>query len=175
MFQVGFAGIGEPPPIELENKVRVIIRLLKNCCPNAIIMTGGYWGIMKTVVDEAIRIGLITVIFPPVEKEVCHNSSICIKSGLSYKNRSIPLVRSSNVLVVVGGGAGTLLELVTAYAIGVPVLVLANTGFTTDNVENCFGEYLDHRKTVKIHYYRQPKNLVQALCSLCRKGGLHEQ
>ncbi len=172
MLQIGFAGIGETPRRELEERVKIIIRSLKECCPRAIILTGGYWGIMKTIIDESSALGLITVVFPPIEREECPEGSICIRSGLSYKNRSIPLVRSSNILIVVGGGAGTILELIAAYAMGIPVLVLTNTNLPSDKIESCFGEYIDHRRTIRIHYYTRPEKLAQDICKLCKRGNM---
>ncbi len=172
MFQIGFAGIGEAPPKELVEKTIIIIRILKKCCKNFVILTGGYWGIMKTIIDESVKNGITTVIFLPIEREECPKDAICIRSGLSYKNRSIPLVRSSNILIVVGGASGTILELITAYAIGVPVFVLTSTGFPSDKIRECFGEYIDHRRTTKIRYYTRPENLAQDVCKICEKRGL---
>ncbi len=171
MFQIGFAGIGEAPPRELVEKTITIIRILKNCCTNSVILTGGYWGIMKTIIDESIENDITAVIFPPIEREECPEDAICIRSGLSYKNRSILLVRSSDVLIVVGGASGTILELVAAYAMGVPVFVLINTSFPSDKIRECFGEYMDHRRTTRIRYYTRPENLAQDVCKICEKRG----
>lgn len=169
MFQIGFAGIGEPPPKELVEKVITIIRILGKCCTNPIILVGGYWGIMKTIVDESVENNITVIIFPPIEREECPKDAICVRSGVSYKNRSILLVRSSDVLIVVGGASGTILELVIAYALGVPVFVLTNTGFPSDKIKECFGEYMDYRRTTRIRYYTRPENLAQDVCRICEK------
>ncbi len=175
MFQIGFAGIGEDPTKELLEKTKTIIRILRDCCKNFVILTGGYWGIMKTIVDESLSNDITVVVFPPVEREECPKTAICVRSGLSYKNRSIPLVRSSDILIVVGGASGTILEVVAAYSMGIPVFVLTGTGLPSDNIEKCFGEYLDHRRIVRIRYYTRAENLAQDVCNICSKGALYER
>lgn len=150
----------------VEKAKKFLEALISMCGRNLVLFLGGYWGLMKTVVDEALRNDLKVVLILPVEKEVCPYKAICIRTGLGFKARSITLVRSVDVLVVLGGASGTLLELVAAYAMGIPVIVLTGTGYPTDQIPLTYGEYLDHRRTAKIYYYEDPISVARKACEL---------
>lgn len=99
------------------------------------VILGGYWGLMKDVAEEAAERGL-TVVFvlpewerqtPPPRREF-----IQIRTGMEFRARSVPLTKSSDVLVVLGGESGTIIEAYMAYAMGKPVVILRNTGMSSD-------------------------------------------
>lgn len=62
------------------------------------------------------------------------------------------VVRASDALVMIGGGAGTLHELAIAYAEGTPVVVLRGTGGWSDRLPTLLvdGAYLDEWRTTTI-------------------------
>ncbi len=55
------------------------------------------------------------------------------------------MVRSSDVLVALGGGAGTIIEVLLAYAMGKPAYVLVGTNLSSDALPKAFPEYVDDR------------------------------
>lgn len=172
MHQVGIACIGEEPPPHMVEKARKFLEALVGMCGrNLVLFLGGYWGLMKVVVDEALRNNIKVVLILPIGKEICPPEAICVRTGLEFKARSIALVRSVDVLVVLGGASGTLLELVAAYAMGIPVVVLTSTGYPTDKIPLTYGEYLDHRKTTKIYYYEDPISVARRTCELLHGEG----
>ena len=127
------------------------------------LVLGGYWGVMASVADAASSRG-IEVVFvlpdnPPVEPPASE-LFVPIKTGLDYKGRSVILVRSSDVLAVLGGESGTMIEVMLAYALGVPVVMLRNTGLTSDKLAGCFGEAIDARRTGRIVYVDTPEQLA---------------
>lgn len=168
MHQVGIACIGEKAPQDLIIKARIFLETVCRCkCSNNIVLfLGGYWGLMKEVVDEALKKGFSVVLILPVEREKCPSKAICVKTGLSFKARSIALVRSVDVLVVLGGASGTILEAIAAYAMGIPTIVLTNTGYPSDKLKQAFGEYIDHRKTTKIYYHDDPIEVANKVCDI---------
>ncbi|MEM1640466.1 MAG: hypothetical protein QW065_04765 [Acidilobaceae archaeon] len=150
---------------DLEKTSRRFVALLaKKCSDNVALVLGGYWGLMKVVVDEALSWGLTVVILPPVEKEDVDfpEKAIVIRSGTSYRARSVILARSSDVLVALGGGAGVIQEVVTAYTESKPVFLL-KSGMDSDRLES-LAPHLDYRKLSPILVYNNIEALVNDLC-----------
>ncbi|MEM4829564.1 MAG: hypothetical protein QW417_01820 [Zestosphaera sp.] len=145
-----------------------IIRGLRDCCgvDDIVLVVGGYWGLMKEVVDSALELGFKVLIIPPIEQEEVPfpDEAIVVRTGTSYRIRSVFLVKTSDVLIVLGGGAGCIQELITAYTEGKPSYVLVNTGMPTDIVES-MPEYIDHRKLAPIMKYRDENTLLRDLCN----------
>ncbi len=130
-----------------------------------VFVVGGYWGLMKVIVDLALELGFRVLVIPPLEQEdvLFPEKAIVVRTGTSYRVRSVFLVRTSDVLVVLGGGAGCIQELVTAYTEGKPSYVLVDTGLPTDITEK-MPEYLDYRKLAPIMKYRDENTLLRDLC-----------
>ncbi|RLG61617.1 LOG family protein [Candidatus Geothermarchaeota archaeon] len=167
MKYIGVAAYsGEVKDIHKE-KIRVLIDTLSKECDveDAILLLGGYWGLMKYIVDYSISKGFKVVLFPPLEREDVKFPSRCIviRSGSSYRIRSNMLVRSSDILIAAGGGGGTINEIVIAYLEGKNVYVLKNMGLPSDKME-LLGNYLDNRRTSVIKYYDRPEELAREVC-----------
>ncbi|EZQ02410.1 MULTISPECIES: hypothetical protein [Acidianus] len=168
---VTIAAHSGPSKNETHERAKLFIEQLHSKC-NPTILVGGYWGLMKTVVDEALRQGLKVVIILPIEKEdqEIPEEAITIKSGSEFRARSIPLVRSGDILVSLGGESGTMIEIMMAYAMGKPIYCLTNTGLGTDNLQKAFPKYLDQRNIIEIKYFNDPKLLAEEVCKERRKS-----
>lgn len=70
------------------------------------VLVGGYWGHMKDVVDNALRLGLKTVVFLPIERENVElpRDVVFIKTGCEFRCRSVLMIRSADAVVVLGVG-----------------------------------------------------------------------
>jgi len=151
----------------LISRVSRIVRGLRECydANDLVFVVGGYWGLMKEVVNLALELGFKVIIIPPIEQEDVRfpEGAIVVKTGTSYRVRSVFLVRTSDVLVVLGGGAGCIQELITAYTEGKPSYVLVGTGMPTDVIEE-MPEYLDYRELAPVMKYRDENTLLKDLC-----------
>lgn len=169
MKYVGIAAYSGEAPVELVFRVKEFIDELTKCLKpeETAVVVGGYWGLMKFVVDECLGRGFKIIIVPPIELENIRfpKDAIVVKSGTSYRLRSVILVRTSDVLVALGGGGGTIQEVVTAYDEGKPIFVLGNTGMPTDNIR-MLAPFLDDRRTSKIEFLLDPRELARAVCRL---------
>ena len=150
----------------VKEKVLNVLKNIKEFCNgNFIFVVGGYEGLMKHIVDFALSLNFKVVILPPIEQE--HRSfpdnAIVIKTGSTYTVRSAFLVHTSDILIVVGGGSGSLHELVAAYNEGKPIYVLTHTGLPTDVIEN-IPEKIDYRIPIAIKRFKDPKDLAKELC-----------
>jgi len=168
---VGFAAHSGSVSEKLVLKTSKIVRGLRDCygADDLILVVGGYWGLMKEVVDLALELSFKVLIMPPLEQEDVSfpEKAIVVKTGTSYRVRSVFLVRTSDILVVLGGGAGCIQELVTAYTEGKPSYVLVDTGMPTDIIKN-IPEYLDYRELAPIMKYHDEDTLLRDLCNYLR-------
>ncbi|RLI40367.1 TIGR00725 family protein, partial [Candidatus Bathyarchaeota archaeon] len=89
-------------------------------------------------------------------------NTMVIKTGVTFQARSIMLVRSSNSFVILGGGAGTMIEALLAYLYGIPLIVIEETGYPTDKLKDLAVDgYLDHRKLTKTYFTEDPEEAAE--------------
>lgn len=111
---------------------------------------------MKAVSQGAKQAGGLVVGFLPGDSTNLANEyvDIPITTGLGFDYRSLVLVHSSDVIIMISGGNGTLGELSAAYLNRKPVVVVESSGGWAGKIRavSYDGSYLDTRKTVKIGY-----------------------
>src|SRR2546427_589806 len=72
-------------------------------------------------------------------------------------SRNYVTAYSADSVIVVGGGAGTLVEACVAYQKGKSIVALTGSGGTADKIA---GTYLDDRKVVKVMSASTPREVV---------------
>ncbi len=148
-------------------------RFVNSLPENTRILLGGYWGIMRDVADAARRRGLQTVFFLPLNPPVqvpADEIFVPIDTGLDPKGRSLILVRSSDVLAVLGGEVGTMIEALAAYSYGKPVVILRGTGRSTDKLEESFKSWFDARELAPVLYVNTPEDLAREAVRLASRS-----
>lgn len=152
-----------------------VVDSLSKC--NPVLMLGGYWGLMKVVVDYAVSRGIRVVLILPVEHEDVNvpDGVILVRTGMEFRERSVVLIRSCDSVVALGGAAGTIMEVLMAYAMGKPVIVLKGTGFPTDRLELAYPDYVDDRRTSRIMYVDDPYEAGRLACTLKPTGPIVER
>lgn len=166
---IGIAAYSRKPPLDTTKKVCEFVDKLKNLCKNAIEKTafivGGYEGLMKIFVDKALENGFNLVILPPLEQENQEfpEKAIVIKTGATFVIRSSILVHSSDILVAIGGGIGSIEEILTAHNEGKQVYVLVDTGLPTDIVR-MLPNKLDERAEKPLQIFSDPESLAREVC-----------
>lgn len=130
----------------------------------AILLTGGTNGVMGAVSRGAKHAnGLVVGILPGDARDAGNGYiDVPITTGLSYDYRSLILVHSSDVLIMIAGGNGTLGELSAAYLNRKPVVIVEASGGWAARVRGAAydGAYLDERKWVKLDYANTAKEAV---------------
>lgn len=117
------------------------------------VATGGLGGIMDAALQGARASPLYrdgdTVAFLPGYGEVGASpaADIVLRTGLQHA-RSIVMIASADVVLAIGGRAGTLTELALAWELSRPAIAVGTTvGWATELT----GRALDDRRTDKIH------------------------
>jgi uncharacterized protein (TIGR00725 family) len=120
---VGVAGASQPEP-PLLGQAELLGRRLAEA--GAIVVCGGGPGVMEAVCRGAQSAGGTTVgLLPGLDRgEGNPYLTIAVPTGLG-QGRNLLLVRSSDAVIAVGGGFGTLSEIALALRTGTPVIGLA--------------------------------------------------
>jgi uncharacterized protein (TIGR00725 family) len=120
---VGVAGASQPEA-PLLHQAELLGRRLAEA--GAVVVCGGGPGVMEAVCRGARAAGGTTVgLLPGLDRaEGNPHLSVSVPTGLG-QGRNLLLVRSSDALVAVGGGFGTLSEIALALRTGTPVIGLA--------------------------------------------------
>lgn len=79
--------------------------------------------------------------------------------------REFSLVLSCDVIICIGGGSGTLTEMLIAYQANIPIVVIDNTGGWSQQLAN---SYLDNRKRLRIELASTPEKAVEMAIKLAR-------
>ncbi len=117
-----------------------------------VLVTGGRDGVMELVSKAAKeKGGTVLGILPKDENGNAYLSNE-IKTGMDFAMRSILMMYNVDVVVSVGGKAGTALELFAAYGKGKPIILLRGSGGWTDRIVSVLleGRYLDERKSANV-------------------------
>ena len=127
---VGVAGASQAGPGLLEQAERLGRRLAE---AGAVVVCGGGPGVMEAVCRGARAASGTTVgILPGLDRaEGSPHLTVALPTGLG-QGRNLLLVRSSDALVAVGGGFGTLSEIALALRTGIPVVGLATWSLHLD-------------------------------------------
>ena len=163
LIQICFAAYSGDPPKDLAEKSAIVLEKLCKLCNKFTVLVGGYWGLMKHIVDKSLELGLQVVIVAPIEEEetTFPEKAIVFRPGVSYRVRSVYMVRSCNALIALGGESGTIQEIVTAYAEGKPVYVL-KSGLSSDRVA-LFAPYMDSRALAEVKIFEEPEKLAETV------------
>ena len=127
---VGVAGASRAEPALVEQAERLGRRLAEG---GAVVVCGGGPGVMEAVCRGAWSGGGTTVgLLPGLDRaEGNPYLTVSLPTGLG-QGRNLLLVRSSDALVAVGGGFGTLSEIALALRTGTPVVGLATWSLHLD-------------------------------------------
>ena len=117
------------------------------------IVCGGLTGVMQAVAEGARRSaaatgGDVIGVLPTLDPDTANASvDIVIPTGMD-RARNILVVGAGDVIVALGGGAGTLSELALAWQLGKPIVALTSSGGWAEALA---GRPLDARRDDVIH------------------------
>lgn len=161
-MRIGVIGQSGDIPIELQQLAHEVGREV--ALRGAVLLTGGTNGVMECASRGAKEAnGLVVGILPGDSLDRANEFiDIPISTGLSFDFRSLILVHSSDALIMLAGGNGTLGELSAAYFNLKPVVILEPSGGWAKKVRSMAYEeaYLDERKSSKLDYAQTVKEAL---------------
>ena len=134
---------------------------------NAVLICGGLGGVMEYACKGAKDYGGLTVGIVPQNNPLEANifCDIVISTGIG-KSRDFLVSYSSDGIISVGGGVGTLIELCVGYMTKKIMVSIEDSGGTS---EIYGGKFLDERKLVLIEKYRSPGQAVDYIINSLQK------
>jgi len=92
------------------------------------------------------------------------NTDIIIPSGLERGGgREFVLINSCDGVIAISGGSGTMNEMLIAYQLHIPVVVIGGTGGWAEKMA---GKYFDDRKRMKAEEAKNAKNAVNMIIKI---------
>ena len=162
MIRIGV--IGQSGDISLETQRLAEETGREIALRGAVLLTGGTNGVMECVSRGAkTENGLVVGILPGDTLDMANAYiDIPITTGLSFDYRSLILVHSSDCLIMIGGGNGTLGEVSAAYLNRKPVVILEPSGGWAGKMRASIyeGSYLDERKSIAFEYAQTAREAV---------------
>lgn len=138
----------------------------------AVLVSGGTTGVMEAASRGAKGAGGLTIgILPGLDRSAANVwVDVALTTGLGTARNLID-ARGCDALVMIGGGAGTLMELAIAYQVGRPVVILRGTGGWADRIGHGLvdGRYLDERRIVEIRFADTPEGAVAVAHALATR------
>ncbi len=135
----------------------------------AALVSGGTTGVMEAASRGAKEAGGLTIgILPGLDRAAANAwVDVALPTGLGTARNLID-ARGCDALVMIGGGAGTLMELAIAYQVGRPVVILRGTGGWADRIGQGLvdGRFLDERRIVEIRFADTPEEAVATAYAL---------
>jgi uncharacterized protein (TIGR00725 family) len=130
----------------------------------AVLITGGLGGVMEAASRGAKEAGGFVIGIVPHDNKDEANSycDVVIATGIGYA-RDFVTASTADAVVVVGGGAGTLIEVSAAYQKQIPIVAVKGTGGIADR----YGDgYIDDRKLERIILAESPVAAVKSAMNL---------
>ncbi len=134
-----------------------------------ILVTGATTGLPGLVAKSFRAHGGFALGISPAENRRDHigryglpedGADVIIFTGFGYKGRNVVNVRSSDIVIVVGGATGTLNEFTVAYDEGKIIGVLEGSGGIADHVGEII-EFCKKPTTGTVLFDEEPANLVR--------------
>lgn len=172
MIRIGVIGLSGEIPQETQQLAYDIGKEI--ALNGAVLLTGGTSGVMEFASKGAKEAkGLVVGILPGDSLDNANPYiDVPISTGLNFDYRSLILVHSSDALIMVNGGNGTLGELSIAYLNRKPVIILEPSGGWAGKVRTIAYEeaYLDERKTIELDYAQNVKEAVDMALKRIKEG-----
>ncbi len=177
-LKIGVMGSASGPQIENNHAVEQAIKLGSEIGKRGhIFINGACPGLPNDALKGAKEEGALTIGISPAFSEHEHvneyrsptGNDMILYTGLGFMERDVINIRSSDGVVIIGGGIGTLNEFTVAYEEGRPIGVLTNTGGISDSIPHIVEE-LCHRKIApNMVFDDDPAKLMDKLEDVIKK------
>lgn len=129
------------------------------------LVTGGLGGLMQAVFEgakssgNAANIRTIGILPGEAKADANHFCDLVIPTGMGIA-RNVLVVRTGDIVVAVGGGAGTLSEIAFAWQLGKKVICMAGLGGWSGSLA---GTALDSRRSDQLINARSVNEVMEAI------------
>lgn len=159
-FQIGVIGYNDDRCTEVAKEIAYDVGK-EVALSGSVLLCGGLGGVMEAACRGAKEANGTTVGIIPQDNFSFANQfcDIVICTGIGFA-RDFIVATSSDAIIAIGGGIGTLIEMSVGYMIKKKVVAISPSGGVSDIYA---GKYLDERKRVLIESAPDAKAAVQAI------------
>ncbi|HDL89683.1 MAG TPA: hypothetical protein ENG14_02130 [Thermodesulforhabdus norvegica] len=169
-FRIGVMGSAQGPTIRVQENITKAIEVGQEIArADCILVNGACPGLPDEAAFGAKNVGGLTMGVSPAFSQKEHterykspeeNYDIIIYTGMGLMERDIINIRSSDAIVILGGGVGTLNEFTVAFDEGKVVGVLTGTGGISDHIPEVL-ELCDRKLEDFVVFDDDPKKLIE--------------
>ena len=143
-----------------------------------VLLTGATTGLPDLVSRAAGANGGLTIGISPAADREEHvtqwelppdGSEVIIYTGFGLKGRNVINIRASDIVIIFGGGMGTLNEFTIAYDEGKVIGVLRGTGGIADHIDAIM-EFARKPTRCRVLFDEDPEDLVESCAGLLGAG-----
>jgi uncharacterized protein (TIGR00725 family) len=169
-YKIGVMGSAQGPTLENQENIKKSIEIghyiAKNDC---ILVNGACPGLPDEAAFGAYQAGGLTMGVSPAFSEEEHkqlykspheNYHIILFTGMGFMERDIINIRSSDAIILLGGGIGTLNEFTVAYYEGKVIGVLTGTGGVSNHIKEIL-RICDRTLEEYVIFEKDPKKLIE--------------
>jgi len=133
-----------------------------------LLLTGGLGGVMEAASRGAKEAGGFVIGIIPQENKQEANAycDAVIATGIGFA-RDFITAYSADAIIIVGGGAGTMIEAAAAYQKKIPIVTVRGSGGIADQLVD---SYIDDRKLERILGEDSPEKAVATAFALIGAG-----
>lgn len=159
-FQIGVIGYNDDRCTEVAKEIAYDVGK-EIAISGSVLLCGGLGGVMEAACRGAKEANGTTIGIIPQDNFSFANQfcDIVICTGIGFA-RDFIVATSSDAIIAIGGGIGTLIEMSVGYMIKKKVVAISPSGGVSDIYA---GKYLDERKRVLIESAPDAKAAVQAI------------
>lgn len=170
--KIGVMGSASGPQIENEHAREMAKQLGQEIGKrDYIFINGACPGLPNDALLGAKEEGAFTIGVSPAFSEHAHiheyrsphDHDVILYTGKGFMERDIVNIRSSDAIVIVGGGIGTLNEMTIAYEEGRPIGVLTNTGGISNHIPEIIEDMCQRKVAPNMVFDDDPKKLMDKL------------
>jgi len=149
--------------------------LAKNKC---VVISGATTGVPYVASCGSRDHGGLNIGFSPAASKNAHINryklpfepyDVIVYTGANYAGRDVIMTKSSEAVIIIAGGAGTMHEFLTAFETGKIIGVLEGTGGIAADIKS-FLSRVQRKAKSPILYDENPKNLVKRVISEVEKS-----
>lgn len=173
-YRIGVMGSAQGPSTENQENIRKSIEMGAAIAEaDCILVNGACPGLPDEAAYGAHQVGGLVMGISPAFSEKEHTEKykspkeyydIILYTAMGLMERDIVNIRSSDAIILLGGGIGTLNEFTVAFDEGKPIGILKGMGGVSEKINEIL-KFCDRETNESIIYDSNPKKLLEKLIS----------
>jgi uncharacterized protein (TIGR00725 family) len=169
-YRIGVMGSAQGPTLRVQENIKKSIMMGQEIArADCILVNGACPGLPDEAAYGAKNAGGLTMGISPAFSEHEHtkmykspseNYDIILYTGMGLMERDLINIRSSDAIIILGGGIGTLNEFTVAFDEGKVIGVLTGTGGVSNHIEEVL-EICGRTMEDYVLFDNDPKSLIQ--------------